>query len=166
MQNENFRNVNERSIIRFRWLKHSFSFKIIINLNIEDFKNNFYIFRKSLFNNLNNHFTVKLSEVKRFSNRSETHRIKYEFATANRTRTFLLFLCFFCKKFDSIEPNSKMNWIWCIQVMKILNYVQLIDSVRSNRTEIFTKKHKNDQKIRKSTGTVSLIEFSTYFYES
>ena len=38
--------------------------------------------------------------------------------------------------------------------MKILNYVQLIDSVRSNRTEIFTKKHKNNQKIRLSSGTV------------
>ncbi len=38
--------------------------------------------------------------------------------------------------------------------MKILNYVQLIDSVRSNRTELFTKKHKNNQKICKSSGTV------------
>ena len=38
--------------------------------------------------------------------------------------------------------------------MKILNYVELIDSVRSNRTELYTKKHKNNQKIRKSSGTV------------
>ena len=37
--------------------------------------------------------------------------------------------------------------------MKILNYVQLIDSVRSNRTELFKKKY-NNQKIRKSSGTV------------
>jgi hypothetical protein len=35
-----------------------------------------------------------------------------------------------------------------------LNYVDLIDSVRSNRTELYTKKHKNNQKIRKSSGTV------------
>jgi len=34
--------------------------------------------------------------------------------------------------------------------MKILNYVES-DSVRSNRTELYTKKHK---KIRKSSGTV------------
>jgi hypothetical protein len=38
--------------------------------------------------------------------------------------------------------------------MKILNYVQLIDSVRSDCTELFTKNHKNNQKIRKSSGTV------------
>ena len=38
--------------------------------------------------------------------------------------------------------------------MKILNYVELIDSVRSNRTELYTKKHKNNQKIRKSSDTV------------
>jgi hypothetical protein len=38
--------------------------------------------------------------------------------------------------------------------MKILNYVKLIDSVRSNRTELYTKKHKSNQKIRKSSGTV------------
>jgi hypothetical protein len=45
--------------------------------------------------------------------------------------------------------------------MKILNYVELIDSVRSNRTELYTKKHKNNQKIRKSSGTVrrDKIEF-------
>jgi hypothetical protein len=38
--------------------------------------------------------------------------------------------------------------------MKILNYVELIDSVRSNPTELYSKKHKNNQKIRKSSGTV------------
>ena len=38
--------------------------------------------------------------------------------------------------------------------MKVLNYVELIDSVRSNRTELYTKKHKNNQEIRKSSGTV------------
>ena len=38
--------------------------------------------------------------------------------------------------------------------MKILNYVELIDLVRSNRTELYTKKHKNNQKIRKSSDTV------------
>jgi hypothetical protein len=38
--------------------------------------------------------------------------------------------------------------------MEILNYVELIDSVRSNRTELYTEKHKNNQKIRKSSGTV------------
>ncbi len=32
--------------------------------------------------------------------------------------------------------------------------IELIDSVRSNRTELYTKKHKNNQKIRKSSGTV------------
>ncbi len=37
--------------------------------------------------------------------------------------------------------------------MKILNYVQLIDS------ELFTKKHKNNQKIRKSSGTVRFENF-------
>jgi hypothetical protein len=40
--------------------------------------------------------------------------------------------------------------------MKILNYVKLIDSVRLNRTELYTKKHKNNQKIRKGSGTVRL----------
>jgi len=38
--------------------------------------------------------TVKLSKVERLQNRSELNRIKYEFVTANRTRTFWLFLCF------------------------------------------------------------------------
>ncbi len=38
--------------------------------------------------------------------------------------------------------------------MKILNYVELIDSVRSNRIELYTKKHKNNQKIRKKSDTV------------
>ncbi len=33
-------------------------------------------------------------------------------------------------------------------------YVQLIDLFRSNRTELFTKKHKNNKKVRKSSGTV------------
>jgi hypothetical protein len=42
--------------------------------------------------------------------------------------------------------------------MKILNYVELIDSVRSNRTELYTKKHKNNQKIRKSSVRRDKIE--------
>jgi len=70
---------------------------------------------------------------------------------------FYYFCVFFLKssvRFGSIETNFKINWIWCIQVSKILNYVDLIDSVRSNRTELYTKKHKNNQKIRKSSGTV------------
>jgi len=32
--------------------------------------------------------------------------------------------------------------------------IERFDSVRSSRTELFTKKHKNNQKIRKSSGTV------------
>jgi len=32
--------------------------------------------------------------------------------------------------------------------------IDRFDSVRSNRTELYTKKHKNNQKIRKSSGTV------------
>jgi hypothetical protein len=43
--------------------------------------------------------------------------------------------------------------------MKILNYVQLIDLVRSNRTELFTKNNKKIQKIRKSSGTVRRDKF-------
>jgi hypothetical protein len=55
--------------------------------------------------------------------------------------------------------------------MKILNYVQLIDSVRSNRTELCTKKHKNDQKIRESSGTVrrekiELVRLSSVRFEN
>jgi len=55
--------------------------------------------------------------------------------------------------------------------MKILNYVQLIDSVRSNRTELCTKKHKNDQKIRESSGTVrrekiELVRLSSVRFDS
>jgi hypothetical protein len=54
--------------------------------------------------------------------------------------------------------------------MKILNYVELIDSVRSNRTELYTKKHKNNQKIRKSSGTVrrdkiELVRLSSVRFE-
>jgi hypothetical protein len=50
--------------------------------------------------------------------------------------------------------------------MKILNYVQLIDLVRSNRTELFTK----NQKIRKSSGTVrrdkiELVRLSSVRFE-
>ncbi len=37
--------------------------------------------------------------------------------------------------------------------MKILNNVELIYSVRSNRTELYTKKHKNNQKIRSTVQT-------------
>jgi len=44
--------------------------------------------------------TVKLSKFKRLPK-----RIKYEFVTANRTRTFLLFLCFFFKKFGSVRSK-------------------------------------------------------------
>jgi hypothetical protein len=55
--------------------------------------------------------------------------------------------------------------------MKILNYVELIDSVRSNRTELYTKKHKNNQKIRKSSGTVrrdkiELVRLSSVRFDS
>ena len=55
--------------------------------------------------------------------------------------------------------------------MKILNYVELIDSVRSNRTELYTKKHKNNQKIRKSPGTVrrdkiELVRLSSVRFEN
>jgi hypothetical protein len=55
--------------------------------------------------------------------------------------------------------------------MKILNYVELIDSVRSNRTELYTKKHKNNQKIRKSSGTVrrdkiELVQLSSVRFDS
>jgi len=46
--------------------------------------------------------TVKLSKSNYLPNRTERNRIKYEFFTVNRTRTF-------CKKFRSIEPNFKMN---------------------------------------------------------
>jgi len=54
--------------------------------------------------------------------------------------------------------------------MKILNYVQLIDSVRSNRTELFKKKYKNNQKVRKSSGTVrrekiELVRFDSVRFE-
>ena len=53
--------------------------------------------------------------------------------------------------------------------MKILNYVQLINSVRSIRTELFTKKHKNNPEIGKSSGTVrrdkiQLVRFSSKFH--
>ncbi len=109
-------------------------------------------------NNFNflNDYTVKLSKVRRLPDRTEANQIKYEFVTKNRIRTFLLFLCFFFKKFSSVRSKwtLKINWIWCIQVMKILNYVQLIDLIRSNRTELFTKNHKKNQKIRKSSDTV------------
>ncbi len=49
--------------------------------------------------------------------------------------------------------------------MKILNYVQLIDS------ELFAKKHKNNQKIRKSSGTVrrgkiELVRLSSVRFEN
>jgi hypothetical protein len=55
--------------------------------------------------------------------------------------------------------------------MKILNYVELIDSVRSNRTELYTKKHKNNQKIRKSSSTVrrdkiELVRLSSVRFDS
>jgi hypothetical protein len=55
--------------------------------------------------------------------------------------------------------------------MKILNYVELIDLVRSNRIELYTKKHKNNQKIRKSSGTVrrdkiELVRLSSVRFEN
>jgi hypothetical protein len=55
--------------------------------------------------------------------------------------------------------------------MKILNYVELIDPVRTNRTELYTKKHKNNQKIRKSSGTVrrdkiELVRMSSVRFEN
>ena len=55
--------------------------------------------------------------------------------------------------------------------MKILNYAELIDSVRSKRTELYTKKHKNNQKIRKSSGTVrrdkiELVRLSSVRFEN
>jgi len=47
----------------------------------------------------------------------------------------------------------------------------LIDSVRSNRTELYTKKHKNNQKIRKSSGTIrrdkiELVRLSSVRFEN
>ncbi len=56
-------------------------------------------------------------------------------------------------------------------MMKILNYVQLIDLVRSNRTELFTKNHKKNQKIRKSSDTVrrdkiELVRLSSFRFEN
>jgi len=55
--------------------------------------------------------------------------------------------------------------------MMILNYVELIDSVRSNRTELYTKKHKNNQKTRTSSGTVrrnkiELVRLSSVRFDS
>ncbi len=55
--------------------------------------------------------------------------------------------------------------------MKILNYVELIDLVRSNRTEIYTKKNKNNLRIRKSSGTVrrdkiELVRLSSVRFDS
>ncbi len=43
--------------------------------------------------------------------RSESNRIKYEFVTANRTRTFLLFLCFFSKSSVRFDRNELQNWL-------------------------------------------------------
>jgi len=47
----------------------------------------------------------------------------------------------------------------------------MIDSVRSNRTELNTKKHKNNQKFRKSSGTVrrdkiELVRLSSVRFEN
>ncbi len=66
-------------------------------------------------NQRRNWIKVKLPSFKHMSN-----RIKYEFAASNRTRNFLLFLWFFWK----------MNWTWHIQVMKMMNFVHLIRSIR------------------------------------
>jgi len=82
-------------------------------------------------------YSVNLSKVNHLPKRSEPNRIKYELKV----------------RFGSIETNFKINWIWCIQVMKILNYVQLIDSVRSNRT-FYQKNTKIIKKIRKISRTV------------
>ena len=51
--------------------------------------------------------------------------------------------------------------------MKILNYVELI--VRFDRTELYTKKHKNNQKIRKSTvrrDKIELVRLSSVRFET
>ncbi len=53
-----------------------------------------------------------------------------ELNTSSSRRAALELFYYFCKKFGSIEPNFKINWIWCIQVMKILN----------EDIELFTKK--------------------------
>jgi hypothetical protein len=55
--------------------------------------------------------------------------------------------------------------------MNILNYFELIDSVRSSRTELNTKKHKNNHKIRKISGTVrrdkiELVRLSSVRFEN
>jgi len=52
-------------------------------------------------------YRVKLSKVKRLPKRTESSRIKYEFVTANRIRTFLLFLCFFLK--SSVRFDRKLT---------------------------------------------------------
>jgi len=48
---------------------------------------------------------------------------------------FLIIFVFFLQKvrFCLVEPNFIINWIWCIQVMKILNYVQLIDYKKTQK---------------------------------
>ncbi len=100
--------------------------------------------------------TVKLSKIKRLPN-----RIRYEFVTANRTRPFWLFLSFFYKKWAGYDV---FQW-WRYWIM-------FSWSIWFDRTEpnFFTKKHKNKQKISKSSGPwqnrISSIEFGLVRFDS
>jgi len=80
--------------------------------------------------------TVKLANFKRLPN-----RIKYEFVTANRTRTFLLFFRFFvicyivCNKFGSVQSNRTSKWTEYNAFRLWRWWIVFTWSVRFDRTE-------------------------------
>jgi hypothetical protein len=101
-------------------------------------------------------FTVKLSKVKCLPKRTELN-------TSSSRRTALELFYYFCafflkssvrsKRFSKLtEYDAFKSWRYWI----MLNWSIRFDRTEPNRTELYTKKHKNNQKIRKSSGTVRL----------
>ncbi len=102
---------------------------LFINFNKKNL-NFFAISRSSIDLFFHDQCIVKLSKIQRLPN-----RIKYEFVTANHTRTFLLFLCFFCKKFGSVRSKrtSKLTEYDAFKWWR--NWIMFNWSIRFDRAE-------------------------------
>ena len=82
----------------------------------------------------------------------------------------IIFVFFFLKvRFGSIETNFKITEYDAFKSWRY--WIMLNWSIWFDRTELFTKKHKNNQKIRKKSGTVrrdkiELVRLSSVRFEN
>ncbi len=109
--------------------------------------------------------------------RSEANRIKYEFVTANRTRTFLLFLCFFFKKFGSVrskrtskltEYDAFKSWRYWIMLNRSIRFDYIEPNFIQKNTKIIKKFVKVRVQNRDNTwqNRISSTEFGSVRFEN